>query len=79
MDSQLYQALQATSSFASPRAFAKQPAMTVLRAEGLLGQQQWVHGQMARGYGEHEAGRHCPPERQLDPPLGMRSRREPIT
>eukprot|EP00959_Pyramimonas_sp_CCMP1952_P086777 1815074-Pyramimonas_sp.AAC.1 len=50
MDPQLYQALQATSPFASPRPLAGQPAFpdreTAQRTEILIGQQQWMHRQM---------------------------------
>eukprot|EP00959_Pyramimonas_sp_CCMP1952_P289319 6051233-Pyramimonas_sp.AAC.1 len=50
MDPQLYQALQATSPFASPRPNARQPAFPDHRAaqgtESLVGQQEWMHRQM---------------------------------
>eukprot|EP00959_Pyramimonas_sp_CCMP1952_P421474 8829736-Pyramimonas_sp.AAC.1 len=50
MDPQLYQALQATSPFASPRPHAGQPAFpyqyAVQRTESLVGQQEWMYRRM---------------------------------
>eukprot|EP00959_Pyramimonas_sp_CCMP1952_P362265 7587021-Pyramimonas_sp.AAC.1 len=50
MDPQLYQTLQATSPFTSPRPHAGQPASpnhhAVQRTESLAGQQEWMHRQM---------------------------------
>eukprot|EP00959_Pyramimonas_sp_CCMP1952_P114453 2393097-Pyramimonas_sp.AAC.1 len=50
MDPQLYQALQATSPFASPRPHAGQLASpddhAAQRAESLVGQQEWMYWQM---------------------------------
>eukprot|EP00959_Pyramimonas_sp_CCMP1952_P047794 997849-Pyramimonas_sp.AAC.1 len=50
MDPQLYQALQATSPFASPRLHAGQPAFpahhAAQRTESLAGQQKWMYRQM---------------------------------
>eukprot|EP00959_Pyramimonas_sp_CCMP1952_P241286 5042936-Pyramimonas_sp.AAC.1 len=50
MDPQLYQALQATSPFASLRPLAGRPACpdhdAAQRTESLTGQQQWMYRQM---------------------------------
>eukprot|EP00959_Pyramimonas_sp_CCMP1952_P181940 3804291-Pyramimonas_sp.AAC.1 len=50
MDPQLYQALQATSPFASPRPLAGQPAFpghdAAQRIESLVGQRQWMYQQV---------------------------------
>eukprot|EP00959_Pyramimonas_sp_CCMP1952_P087140 1823187-Pyramimonas_sp.AAC.1 len=50
MDPQLYQAMQATSPFASPRPLAGQAAFpdhnAAQRTESLAGQQQWRYRQM---------------------------------
>eukprot|EP00959_Pyramimonas_sp_CCMP1952_P312486 6540768-Pyramimonas_sp.AAC.1 len=50
MDPQLYQVLQATSPFASPRPHAGQLAFpdhhVAQRAQSLVGQQEWMYRQM---------------------------------
>eukprot|EP00959_Pyramimonas_sp_CCMP1952_P134295 2809432-Pyramimonas_sp.AAC.1 len=48
MDPQLYQALQATSPFASPRPIAGQPAIPDQHAtqRSLVGLQEWMYWQM---------------------------------
>eukprot|EP00959_Pyramimonas_sp_CCMP1952_P454613 9470176-Pyramimonas_sp.AAC.1 len=72
MDPQLYQALQATSPFASPRPIAGQPDFSdhevAQRAESMTGQQQWMHRQMREAMPTMRRDGHDLPSASWTPP-----------